>query len=121
VAILALAIGLAGCANHNALELARQACGHVDRSLAIYHDAEQSPGSSRAAAEQGQAIAQLRSALPIAAIAAGEAPQWQALMATLSESTRVPESDLVHALEAQCAATSTNGVVPPPSTAATPP
>ena len=41
--------------------------------------------------------------MPIAATAAGEAPQWQALMATLAESSRgVPESYLVGALQQQC-------------------
>jgi outer membrane murein-binding lipoprotein Lpp len=121
VAAVALGTGLAGCANDQALTLAREACSHVDRSLTIYRSVEQTPGSARAASEQAQAVAQLRSALPIAATAAGEAPQWQALMTTLSESTRVPESDLVDALEDQCAATSTNGFVPPSSPVTTAP
>jgi hypothetical protein len=120
-AAVALGTGLAGCANDQALTLARKACSHVERSLAIYRNVEQTPGSARAASEQARAVAQLRSALPIAAIAAGEAPQWQALMTTLSESTRVPESALVDALEAQCAATSTNGFVPPASPVTTAP
>jgi hypothetical protein len=115
VVAMVLAAGISGCTNRNGLALARQACSHVDRSLAIYHSAERSPGSAGAAGEQAQALAQLRSALPITASAAGEATQWQALMTTLSESARVPESDLVHALEAQCAVPNGNGVAARPS------
>jgi len=115
VVAMVLAAGISRCTNRNGLALARQACSHVDRSLAIYRSAERSPGSAGAAGEQAQALAQLRSALPITASAAGEATQWQALMTTLSESARVPESDLVHALEAQCAVARGNGVAPPPT------
>jgi hypothetical protein len=118
MAAATLTASLAGCANGNAQALAREACTHVARSLAMYHNAEEKPGSARAASEEGQASAQLSTALPLAAKAAGEAPQWQALMADLLESTRLPESNLAHALEAQCAAADTNGVAPP-ATAAT--
>ncbi|MGD0320358.1 MAG: hypothetical protein ABSC00_01945 [Acidimicrobiales bacterium] len=115
VTAIVLVAGVSGCANHNGLALARQACGHVDRSLAIYRSVERSPGSAGTAGEQARALAQLRNALPIAASAAQEATQWQALMTTLAESARVPESDLVHALEAQCAVARGNGVAPPPT------
>jgi hypothetical protein len=116
---MVLAVSLSGCANSDGLALARKACRHVDRSLALYRSAGQRPASARAAGIQARALAQLRSALPIAATAAGEEPQWQALMTTLSESTRVPESKLVYALEAQCAAVSANGDAPPPSPTST--
>jgi hypothetical protein len=106
VAAAALALSLAGCAsNAGGLSLARRACQHVDTSLSIYRTAEEDPASSAFAGEQARANEQLREALPIAASAAGESSQWQALMATLSESTRLPESDLEPALQAQCAAT----------------
>jgi len=48
-------------------------------------------------------MADLRAALPIAAVAAGQSAQWQPLMTTLSESSRVPEQYLVKALTAECA------------------
>ncbi len=52
VVAMVLAAGISGCTNRNGLALARQACSHVDRSLAIYHSAERSPGSAGAAGEQ---------------------------------------------------------------------
>ena len=58
---------------------------------------------SAAVALRRQALIQLSDALPLAAIAAGEDTEWQALDATLSETSRVPERNLVHALSAQCA------------------
>lgn len=117
---LALSLSLSGCANSAGLALARKACSDVNRSLAIYEKAERSPGSTQAGEERDQALSQLRAALPIAATAAGEAPQWQALMTTLSESSRIPESDLTFALSAQCAVADGNGVEPPPAPTTTP-
>ena len=66
-------------------------------------DRDQIP--SVAAHDRSEAQTQLQNASPLATVAAGQAPQWQALMATLAESSRLPESDLVRALQAQCAAT----------------
>jgi len=50
-----------------------------------------------------EALDQIRAALPLAAVAAGEDTTWQALEATLSESNRVPLRYLLPALSAQCA------------------
>ena len=59
----------------------------------------------------------MRQALPIAAQAAYRDGQWQALMTTVSESNRVPETTLVTALQQQCqqADSSTFDQAPPPS------
>ena len=120
--VAVVACSLAGCASHNGTDLARQACQHVERSLTLYQASLHAASPAVAAAQQAQAVAQLRDALPIAATAAGEAGQYQALMATLAESDHLPESLLVHALGAQCAAADSNGgIVPsPPPTAETP-
>ncbi|MHB1503306.1 MAG: hypothetical protein ACYCYD_04910 [Acidimicrobiales bacterium] len=104
VALVAIsAIGLAGCANQAGLALARQACSHVERSLSLFRVAADDPSTVKAAKQQAAALQQLRDALQPAAIAAGEAPQWQALMTTVAESSRVPEANLVTALQRQCA------------------
>ncbi len=118
----AVACGLAGCASHDGTDLARQACTHVERSITLYHDSLHAPSPAVATAQQSQAVAQLRDALPMAATAAGEAGQYQALMATLAESDHLPESLLVHSLGEQCAAADSNGgIVPSPApTAETP-
>lgn len=113
LAAVAVGAGLSSCAGGNALALARKACGDVDRSLSAYRSSQQAPDSTQSEAEQALALSQLRAALQIAANAAGENSQWQALMTTLSESTRVPESDLVHALTAQCAVAEGGGQEPP--------
>jgi hypothetical protein len=121
--VAAVACGLAGCASRDGTNLARQACQHVERSLTLYRESLHAPSSAVATAQQAQAVAQLRDALPIAATAAGEAGQYQALMATLDESDQLPESLLVHALGAQCSAADSNGgdIPTPPPTAETPP
>jgi hypothetical protein len=90
-----LAVGLTGCANGAALGLVQQACHHVQLSLSLYRESLQEPDSTRAARESDAAAAQLQAASPLATEAAGEAPQWQALMATLAENSRLPESALV--------------------------
>lgn len=115
------ATGVAACGTSDALALARQACGHVQRSISLYQ-AAQSAGSPAAQQQKAAAaLAELRQALPLAATAAGESAQWQALMTTLTESSRVPESDLVSALQQQCADASAGGqpVAPPPGTGST--
>ena len=60
----------------------------------------------------------MEDAEPLAATAAGEAGQFQGLMATLTEVDHVPESYLVTALTAQCTAAQTTNpfapVTPPP-------
>jgi hypothetical protein len=117
-----IACGLAGCANHDGVNLARQACRHVRSSLTLYQSSLHAPSPAVAKAKQSQAVAQLRDALPIAATAAGEAGQFQGLMATLAESDHLPESLLVHSLSVQCAAADSGaGLVPSaPPTAGTP-
>lgn len=100
-AAVASAVTVSGCANSAALGLARQACNHVNRSVTLYRRSLGEPPTT-STADQQQAETQLRLALPDAATAAGEEPQWQGLMTTISEGSRVPESYLVSALAAQC-------------------
>jgi hypothetical protein len=98
----AAAIVLTGCAHQDAAGLAQKACTHVERSLSL----EQRAATAEAGVARNlrsRALAQLSEALPLAAVAAGKDTQYQALDATLSEATRVPESNLVYALSAQCA------------------
>jgi hypothetical protein len=109
VATAAATLALSGCANSAALGLVRQACHHVELSLALYRSSLTETNPQRAAQEQSQAEQQLEIASPLASIAAGQAPQWDAFMATLAENTRLPEADLVHALQAQCGAVSAGG------------
>ncbi len=108
-----LGVGLVGCANGAALGLVQQACHHVQLSLQIYQSAQRQPNAALAASERARAAAQLTAASPLAAEAAGQAPQWQALMATLAENSRLPESDLVGALRQQCAVAQTGGSTGP--------
>jgi hypothetical protein len=118
VSVLA-AIGIGGCANSNALGLIRQACTHVQRSLVLYGASTAATSPAAAQSESTAALEQLRDAMPLAATAAGENAQWDAFSVTLSESSRVPESDLVRALHAQCADVSSGGGQPTTSTTST--
>jgi hypothetical protein len=92
---------LTGCSSQGAGNLASQACAHVERGLAAAHKAS-SAGSAQAKVLRTEALDQIRAALPLAAVAAGQDTTWQALEATLSESNRVPLHYLLPALTAQC-------------------
>jgi hypothetical protein len=77
----------------------------VHTSLQLYAQATAAAKAGDAAtadARRSAALTQLRMALPLAARAANSDGTWQPLMATLSESNRVPEAYLVQALAAQC-------------------
>jgi len=113
---LALALVLAACSNQEGVSLARQACQHVDRSLALYRTSLRDRGTQASGARQQEAVAQLRAALPLASSAAGDAGEFQGLMSTLAESDHLPESLLVHALSEQCAAAQSNGISVTPAT-----
>ena len=93
---------LSSCSS-DSTTLARQACAEVEASLRLYAAAGYATTPSLAARDQAIALRDLRAALRPAALAASNDGQWQALEATLSETSRVPESELVIALRAQCA------------------
>jgi hypothetical protein len=108
IAAVALAVVLGGCASSNAQALVRQACGHVDTSVALFERSLHEAGSA-ATADRSRSLEQLRDGLPDAATAAGEDAEWQALMTTIAESSRVPEGDLVKALQRQCGVAQSSG------------
>jgi len=116
VVVIGLGATLSACGNNGA-SLAKEACGHIDRSLTLLARSSHETDSATAAQLQRLAYQQLRQALPIAAEAAYNDGQWQALMTTVSESNRVPETTLVDALTVQCqqADSSPFGQPPPPS------
>jgi hypothetical protein len=116
VVVIALGATLSACGD-SGTSLAKQACGHIDRSLTLLTESARETDAATATRLNQQAYQQLRQALPIAAEAAYQDGQWQALMTTVSESNRVPESTLVDALQVQCqqADSSTFGQPPPPS------
>jgi hypothetical protein len=114
VIIIGGGIGLAACTS-SGVSLARSACVHIDRSITLYKQASSESDSTRSAELTQQAYIQLRDALPLAARAAGKDAQWQALMTTVSESSLVPEPDLISALTDQCVvANQSNPFQPPP-------
>jgi hypothetical protein len=116
VVVIGLGATLSACGN-SGTALAKQACGHIDRSLTLLARSDHQTDAGAATQLKQQAYQQLRQALPIAAEAAYHDGQWQALMTTVSESNRVPETTLVDALQVQCqqADSSTFGQPPPPS------
>jgi len=102
------AFGLTAC-GQSGLDLARQACVHVEHSLHDYALSSQ-PGlnASQVASYRGRADFQLRAALPLAAKASSADGSWNSLMTTISEGATVDEAHLEPALKAQCAAADTN-------------
>lgn len=95
---------VAACSSSpDATAYGRQACRDVAQSLALFERSQSEPAAT-AAKMQAQALAELRTALQPASLANATSGVWQPLMATLSESNRVPEANLVSALRQQCAA-----------------
>jgi predicted component of type VI protein secretion system len=103
VAVVALGflVIVAGCSS-NADSQAKQACQHVERSLRLYAQAASNPNPAAADQERVAALVELRTALPLASVAAAGSGQWEALRTTLSESPNVDEGRLVPALTQQC-------------------
>ncbi len=104
VATVATVLGLAGCSTtQDGANLARQACTHVERSVADYLRANRTGTSPANAARLSErADRELRDALPLAAAANSDDGSWNSLMTTISESAVVDEGHLIPALRAQC-------------------
>lgn len=107
---MALLMSLSACSSSDALTLARQACTYVQSSISLYNAASKNKDPKAANVQYANALQDLRKAEPLASIAAGEDTQWQALQATLSESSRVPEKNLIYSLTQQCQAAQAGGV-----------
>ena len=104
VAAALISSAVAACSSSpDATAYGRQACNDVTRSIALFQTSEHEPPAT-AAKLRAQALAELRKALQPASLANATSGVWQPLMATLSESNRVPEANLVSALRQQCAA-----------------
>jgi hypothetical protein len=119
-AVVGLGLGLSACGN-SGQSLARQACAHVDQSISFLKQSRRDGNSASAGAMEAKAEAQLRTALPIAAEAAYDDGQWQALMTTLSESNRVSPATLVPALSQQCASAESSPFNQPAAPTSIPP
>jgi predicted small lipoprotein YifL len=105
---------LSACGQQGGLDLARQACVHVNRSLADYAQSTR-PGTpaARRAQLSAKAAAELRAALPLAASANSDDGSWNALMTDISETATVDEAHLAPSLKAQCLMATTNVNVNP--------
>ena len=105
LALAAAALGLAGCGN-DAQTLARQACGHVSRSLALYARAQRDPGPAGAAADRRQATEELSWPCRWPPRPTRPTRKWNPLMTTLRRAASTRRRNLVTALRAQCATAS---------------
>jgi hypothetical protein len=116
VAMLVAGSALTACAASSG-DLARSSCAHVNASIDLYERAQHSNDPAAAKALTAKAYIELLTAIPIAAQAAYHDIQWESLSATLSEANRVPESELLPSLRAQCqnADASVFEQQPPPS------
>jgi hypothetical protein len=116
IVVIGLGATLSACGN-DGTALAKQACGHIDRSIQLLKESGHQADAATSAQLANQAYDQLRQALPIAAQAAYHDGEWQALMTTVSESNRVPETTLITALKDQCqqADSSPFNQAPPPA------
>ncbi len=112
--LVLLGIVLTSCANQAGTSLAQEACVKVNKSIAIYDSAVHTANPATRNTLMARSLSLLRAAMPTSAIAAGEDPSWQALSATLSESSRVPESYIIHALSRECTVIDSGASSPPP-------
>jgi hypothetical protein len=101
--------------------LAQQACGHINKSISLLHEAEHEADPQLASDFRQKAYVQLRKALPIAAEAAYHDGQYQALMTTVAESSRVSETTLIPALQDQCQAADSSTFGQPSAPTSIPP
>ncbi|HXZ62025.1 MAG TPA: hypothetical protein VEG62_04720 [Acidimicrobiales bacterium] len=117
------ALGLSACdSTSNGQNLARQACVHVDRSIADYElGTRTATPPARATQLLQEADSELRDALPLAAAANSDDGTWNSLMTTISESAIVDEGHLVPALRATCALADANQNVNPATPTSTTP
>lgn len=109
--LAALGVTAAACGGGGASQAA-QACGYVRSSLALFAasaHARQAGDLTAAHSDAGKALTDLRLALPLASQAEASDGNWQPLMTTLSESSRVPERLLVPGLQAECAGVGVSG------------
>ena len=108
LALFAAATSLSACSSGSSSgALEHKACVEVRHSIALFTSAAHETGA-RASATRTAALTILRTALTPAALASADDADYQALSATLSESSRVPEGQLLVALRAQCAAVLTS-------------
>jgi hypothetical protein len=113
VALVAI-LSLSACGQQSGLDLARQACVHVNHSLADYALSSQAGTSAaRSAQLHREAASELRTALPLAAAANSDDGSWNALMTDISETATVDEGHLAPSLKAQCLQATTNVNVNP--------
>lgn len=120
IAVVGIGTALSACGNDGET-LARQACTHINRSIALLKESDAPAERSQSTQLAQEAYSQLRQALPIVSQAAYADGQWQALMTTVSESNRVPESTLVTALQAQCGSADSSPFNQPPPPSSIPP
>jgi hypothetical protein len=109
--LLALPVGLSACGGSGATAEAVKSCRLVERSLRDIQLAASATGAEHRSLVR-RAARDLREAVQPAAVAAAKGAQWAPLATTLSESNRVAESRLEHALRIECRAAKA-GFVPP--------
>ncbi|MDA8310910.1 MAG: hypothetical protein M0Z46_09920 [Actinomycetota bacterium] len=119
------ALLLTGCSNAGT-SLAKQACAHVDTSIHLYTEAEDTKTAAAARAKVERAASQLNQAVQLAAQANSADPAFNPLMTTLQEIGRTSEANLIPALRAQCeaadnpTATAQSPVTAPPTSGTSP-
>jgi hypothetical protein len=120
ILVAGAALALSACSGTSeGQSLARQACVHVNRSIADYLLAVKVTTPPATAAHlQDEADQQLRAALPLAAAANSDDGTWNSLMTAISESGSIDEGHLIPSLHAQCVVADTNPNVNPQSPAA---
>jgi hypothetical protein len=116
-AVVVVGAGVSACAA-SAGDLARASCAHVNTSIRLYERAGSTTDPTAAKRLRDRAYLELLAAIPIAAQAAYHDIQWESLSTTLSEANRVPESELLPSLRAQCRAADASvfDQQPPPTT-----
>jgi hypothetical protein len=100
--IIAVGLVASSCSNGAALSNGRTACHYVDVSLKTLRSIPATASTAQRAATTKLAQSQLLEGLSYAAAATSDDGSYNALMTSIQEADRVPESYLEPSLEAIC-------------------
>jgi hypothetical protein len=95
---------MGACSVNNSRNLVVAACKHVDRAVALYDKANATSEPNQREALLAASLKELRYALSKASVAASQDHTWDALSATIAETSRIPEKDAIGPLTQQCSA-----------------
>ena len=107
--LVVASLTLAAC-GQDGIGNARAACRFVDRGISLYDQSTRTTDLATQQRLRDLARSQFLQGVGLAGAANSQSGQWNALMTTLTEASRVPVGNLVPTLRRQCRIAESNGV-----------